>query len=139
MEDSNLIVKVKFLSLFEESIPVTNKSGNTLGVPTTPFIKKGCVFRVDGVIKNTARIEVPSTIQVPDENWRRSFDLHKEKHAGATSKSYNVPTYTSAVSSPKKAAVLFLQYFQGMFDLAAKHSFDDDSAFEKIEMLLQAK
>lgn len=90
-----------------------------------------------GVLKNTARIEVPNKIQVPNENWRRSLSQHKEQYAGGPSKSYSVPAYATDVPSPQKASILFLQHFQGMFDLAAKDAFEIAAAEEKITMLLQ--
>jgi len=137
VKESNLIVKVKFVELFKESLPVFDRSKDQNDKPIPPFIKKGCIFQVLGVLKNTARIEVPEKIQVPNENWRRSQSQHKETYAGGPSKSYNVPTYTTEVSPLKKAAILFLHHFQGMFDLAAKNAFEDLAAEEKITMLLE--
>lgn len=135
--ESNLILKVKFLELFKESLPVIDKSKDQTDKSIPPFIKKGCVFQVLGVLKNTARIEVPDKIQVPQENWHRSLSQHKEAHAGGKSKSYNVPTYSTDVPSFQKAAILFLRHFQGMFDLTAKDAFETGAAEEKIKMLLE--
>jgi hypothetical protein len=93
---------------------------------------------VVGVLKNTARIIVPEEIHVPNENWRRSFSQHKEAHAGGKSKSYNVPTYPTEVTSIQKANILFLHHFQGMYELTARDSFENVDSEEKIKMLLEA-
>ena len=137
VKESNLILKVKFLELFKESLPVIDKVKDQSDNSIPPFIKQGCLFEVVGVLKNTARIEVPEKIQVPRENWRRSQSQHKEKYAGGPSKSYTVPTYTTEVSSLQKASILFLHYFQGMFDLMAKNAFESTAAEEKIKILLE--
>jgi hypothetical protein len=137
VKESNLIIKVKFVELFQESVPVIDKSKDQPNKPIPPFIKKGCVFQVYGILKNTARIEVPEKIQVPNENWRRSLNQYKEKHAGASSKTYNIPTYITEVPSLRKAAILFLNHFQGMFDLEAKDAFESIAAEEKVKMLLE--
>ena len=123
---------------FQETVPVIDRSKDQTGSPIPPFIKKGCVFQVLGVIKNTARIMVPENISVPNENWRRSLSQHKEAHAGGKSKSYNVTTYATEVTSIQKAEILFLHHFQGMYDLTARDSFENMGAGEKIKMLLEA-
>lgn len=138
VEESNLIVQVKFIELFKETVPVIDRSKGETDKLIPPFIKQGCVFQVLGVIKNTARVIVPEKIHVPNENWHRSLSQHKETHAGGKSKSYNVPTYRTEVPSMKKAAILFLHHFQGMYDLAAKDAFEDATAEEKIKMLIDA-
>jgi hypothetical protein len=137
VKESNLILKVKFLGLFKESLPVVDKLKDQTDKSIPPFIKQGCLFQVIGVLKNTARIEVPEKIQVPRENWRRSQSQHKERYAGGPSKSYNVPTYITEVSSLQKASILFLLHFQGMFDLIAKNAFESTAAEEKIKILLE--
>jgi hypothetical protein len=137
VKESNLILQVKFIELFKETVPIIDRSKGQIDKPIPPFIKKGCVFRVLGVIKNTARIIVPEKIQVPNENWHRSLSQHKEAHAGGKSKSYNAPTYITEVASFQKAAILFLHHFQGMYDLAARDSFENLAAEEKIRMLLE--
>ena len=137
VKESNLIIKVRFVALFTESLPVIDKLNDHTNKPIPPFVKKGCIFQVSGVLKNTARIEVPEKILVPRENWRRALSQHKEKHAGGTSKSFSVPAYITEVSSPQKAGILFLQHFQGMFDLTAKDAFESPAAEEKIVMLLE--
>lgn len=139
VEESNLILQVKFIELFKETIPVIDRSNGQTDKAIPPFIKKGCVFQVLGVLKNTARVIVPDKIHVPNENWHRSLSQHKEAHAGGKRKSYNVPTYSTEVSSMRKAAILFLHHFQGMYDLAAKDSFEDAAAEEKIKMLLEGQ
>ena len=137
VEDANLIVKVRYVEAFEESLSVVDRSRDQSEKALPPFIKKGCVFQVIGTLKNTARIEVPQRINVPNENWRRSMSQHKEKHAGGQSKSFSVPTYITEVASLRKAEILFLQHFQGMFDLAAKDAFEKSDAEDKIKMLLE--
>ena len=137
VKESNLILQVKFIKIFNETIPVIDKSSDQTGKPIPPFIKKGCVFKVLGVLKNTAHITVPENIPIPNENWHRSLNRHKEIYAGGKQKSYNVPTYRTEVSSLRKAFIVFLHHFQGMFDLAAKDAFEDHAAEEKIKMLLE--
>lgn len=137
VKESNLILQVKFIESFKETIPVIDKSASPTDKPIPPFIKKGCVFKVIVVLKNTARIIVPEKIQVPNENWRRSLSQHKEEHVDGKSKSYNVPTYVTEVPSMQKADILFLHHFQGMYDLTARDSFEDTGAEEKIRMLLE--
>jgi hypothetical protein len=137
VKESNLILQVKFIESFKESVSITDRSEQKTEKVIPPFIKRGAVFHVLGVLKNTARVIVPEKIQVPNENWHRSLNQHKEAHAGGKSKSYNVPTYNTEVPSLQKAAILFLHHFQGMYDLAAKDSFEDKGAEEKIRMLLE--
>jgi hypothetical protein len=137
IEDANLIVKVKYVELFEESLSIVDRSRDQSESPLPPFLKKGCVFEIIETLKNTARIELPARIRVPNENWRRSMSQHKEKHAGGVSKSFNVPAYITEVTSLRKAEILFLQHFQGMFDLAAKDAFENLAAEDKIKMLLE--
>lgn len=136
VKESNLILRVKFIELFKETIPIFDKSKDHTEKTLPPFIKKGCVFQVLGVLKNTARTAVPERIHVPNENWHRSLSQHKEAYAGGKSKSYNVPTYTTEVPSLRNATILFLHHFQGMYDLTAKDGFEDEAAEEKIKMLL---
>jgi hypothetical protein len=139
VKESNLILQVKFIESFKETVPIIDRSKDQTGKPIPPFIKKGCVFQVQGVLKNMDRITVPEKIHVPNEGWRRSLSQHKEAHAGGKSKSYNVPTYVTEVSSLQKAAILFLHHFQGMYDLTARDSFEDVAAEEKIKLLLDAE
>jgi hypothetical protein len=137
VKDSNLIVKVRFVKLFKQNLLVTDKQQQetaTTAIP--PFIKHGCIFEVLAVLKNTSRTEIPNKLHVPNENWRRLLSRHKEKFAGGVAKTYTVPLYISDVPSLRKATILFLNYFQGMFDLAAKDSFEDGTAQEKVEMIL---
>lgn len=138
VKESNLILQVKFIGFFEEAVPITDRSKNQTNKAIPPFLKRGGVFQVLGVLKNTARIIIPEKIHVPDENWRRSMGQHKEAHAGGKGKSYNVPTYVTEVPSIRKADILFLHHFQGMFELTARDSFEDAAAEEKIKMLLEA-
>jgi hypothetical protein len=137
IKESNLILQVKFLESFKETVPVIDRSKDHTANSIPPFIKKGCVFQVLGVIKNTARISVPEKISVPNENWRRSLSQHKEEYTGGKSKSYTIPTYVTEVSSIQKADILFLHHFQGMYDLTARDSFENLAAEEKIKMLLE--
>jgi hypothetical protein len=137
--ESNLILKVKFVALFKESLPVIDKSKDQTSQTIPPFMKQGVIFKVLGILKNTARIEIPEKIQVPNENWRRSLNQHKEKHADGPGKLYNVPVYITEVSSLRKASIIFLHHFQGMFDLAAKNAFENLDAEEKIVMLVESE
>lgn len=137
VEESNLILKVKFVEVYKENVAVVDKSNDPHNQSIPSFVKQGYVFQVLNILKNTARIEVPEKIQVPNENWRRSLSQHKEKYAAGPSKSYTVPTYTTEVSSVKKSSIIFLHHFQGMFDLAARDAFENNEAEEKILMLIE--
>ncbi len=136
VEQSNLVLKVRFREVFEEHVPVVDKSLGQTGREIQPFVKRGCVFEVSGVLKNTARIEVPGEIRVPDENWRRLLGQYREKHANGPVKSYTVPVYNTDVPSIKKASIIFLVHFQGMFDLTAKDAFENLDAEEKVVILV---
>ena len=138
VKESNLILQVKFIESFKETVPVIDRSEGQTGESIPPFIKRGSVFHVLDVLKNEARIIVPEKIRVPNENWRRSLSQHKETHAGGKSKSYNVPTYLTDVPSLQKADILFLHHFQGMYDLTARDSFEQMTANEKIKILMES-
>jgi hypothetical protein len=139
VEQSNLIVEVEFVKRFKEEVPIVDKSlKDSPPKPIRPFVKKGCVFRVRGILKNDGKIKVPEVIQVPDENWRRFLSQHKEEYAGGVSKSFTVQEYITGVDKIEKASVLFLQYFQDNYELAARGAFEDDTAREKIEMIMGA-
>jgi hypothetical protein len=137
VKESNLIVQVKCLKPFTEEVQ-TNQKNATSTFP--PFIKKGFVFSVQKILKNTTgNNAIPELIKVPDENWRRFMSQHLEHHANGPSRSYHVREYETEVSSIKHATILFLNYFQNMFDLTAKDSFESVASLEKIEMLMAAK
>ncbi|NOT76791.1 MAG: hypothetical protein HOP08_17840 [Cyclobacteriaceae bacterium] len=134
IEESNLVVEVGFIKKYTEEVAVTRMdSFETF----PPFIKKGNIFKVKGVLKNTAKITVPEEIKVPEENWRRSLSQHKEAVMNGPSKSYTVPEYKTEVKSISKAGILFLHHFQDMFDLTAKNAFEDLNSKEKITMIIQ--
>lgn len=140
IEESTLIVEVELVGPFEEEIPIVNRDSKVDSVkPIPPFIKKGYTFRIQTVHKNTGEGKLPETINVPNENWRRALNQHKERYAGAASKSYAVPEYKSDVKSIAKATVLFLNHFQGMYDLTAVNAFENKAALEKIGMILHPK
>lgn len=138
IKESNLIVEVEFVKPYKEEVPVVSRSGEALATPVPPFIKKGCVFRVKGVLKNDGKIKVPDTIQVPDENWRRFLSQHKERYADGVSKSFTVNEYPTEVKSVEKASILFLYHFQDTYELVARDAFESSEAREKIEMILGA-
>jgi len=134
---SNLIVEVEFVKRYREKVPVVNKSAKESPPwPVPPFIKKGCIFKVIHVLKNESRTEVPDTIQVPDENWRRFLSEHKEQYTGGASKSFVVQEYLTEVDKIEKASILFLDHFQGMYELTAQGAFENASAKEKIGMIM---
>lgn len=134
IEESTLIVEVELVKPFQEEVPVINRDAkNTSSI--APFIKKGHVFKIKSVLKNKGD-QVPDEINVPEENWRRALSQYKEKHANGPSKSFSVPEYKSDVKSITKATILFLNHFQGMYDLTAANSFENQAALEKINMLL---
>jgi hypothetical protein len=136
-EQSNLIVEVEFVKHFKEEVPIVNKSlKESPPKPIPPFIKKGCIFRITAILKNEGKIKVPETIQVPNENWRRSLSQHKEGHAGGVSKSFTIQEYTTEVDKIEKASILFLHHFQDTYELTARNAFEDSSAREKIDMIM---
>lgn len=135
VNECSLILIVEYLEPFVEEVAI--KSNDARASPP-PFQKKGCVFTVKTILKNSDKIELPKTIQVPVENWRRSLSQHKELHVGGPSKSFGVNEYKTEVPSMKKADILFLHHFQGGFELEAKNSFESLKELEKIEMLVKA-
>ncbi len=135
VKEANLILEVKCLEPFTEEVAIKSVDPK---VTAQPFKKKGFVFSVKSVLKNTARIEVPPTIRVPREDWRRSLSQHKEKYADGLSKSYGVKQYETEVGSIKNADILFLHHFQGIFELEGKGSFESAQAREKIAILIAA-
>ncbi|HEY5826288.1 MAG TPA: hypothetical protein VIT44_18085 [Cyclobacteriaceae bacterium] len=137
IEESTLIVEVELVGPFQEEVPIVNRDLKE-GSAIPPFIKKGHTFKVKNVLKNKGD-QLPEQINVPNENWRRSLSQHKEQHAGGPSKSFTVPEYKSDVKSIAKATVLFLNHFQGMYDLTAANAFENNAALEKINMLLNPK
>jgi len=136
VEESNLILEVKCTGPYTEEVAIKS---NDQEAAVKPFIKEGFVFNVISVLKNTAAIVVPQTIRVPKEEWRRSFSQHKERYANGPSKSYGVKEYITDVRSMKKADILFLHHFQGIYELTASDSFESVAAREKIEMLVAAR
>jgi hypothetical protein len=133
VKESNLIVEVECIEPFTEEVVVKGVD------PNPPFIKKGFVFKVKQILKNSGKIEVPPTIRVPNEGWRRLLSQYKEKHSDGVSKSYEVKFYDSEVSTIKKADVLFLHQFQNTFELEARDSFESSEAMEKITMLIEGE
>jgi hypothetical protein len=136
VKDSNLIVEVQFVDSFSEEIPVENKESDA---PIPPFIRVGTIFNVLAVLKNTTESEIPKTIRVPNENWRRHRAEHKEQYANGPSKSYHIKKYTTEVPSLKEADLLFLHYFQGTYELITKDAYESRAAREKVDILLAAK
>jgi hypothetical protein len=136
VKEANLIVEVACIGPFTEDIAISSKDPK---VPAPPFKKNGFVFRVKKVLKNPDKIDVPKTIRVPEERWRRSLSQHKEQYADGPSKSYGVREYETEVDSMKNASILFLRHFQGTFELEARDSFESVEALEKIMMLIEAK
>jgi hypothetical protein len=133
IEESNIIVNVQFIENFSESLSINAIAGER-NVPD--FVKKGCVFKVISILKNPDKLKIPETIQVAEEKWRRSFNQHKETYAGGRSKLYEVKRYESDVSTLKKAEILFLYHFQGMYELTAKDSFVSQAVADKLSILL---
>jgi hypothetical protein len=137
MEESNLIVEVRFKERFKEEIAIADKDAKNTGRPLPSFIKKGCVFIVNKILKNNTELKgLPENISVPDENWRRLFSEHREKYLKIPDRTYIIKEYHTEVASLEKASILFLSYFQGMFELTAQGGFESEEASEKIEMLL---
>jgi hypothetical protein len=137
VEESNLVLEVKFLERFKEELPLHNKDSKNAEKPVPAFVKKGCVFKTGTVFKNNTGIKaIPEKIQVPDENWRRLFSEHKEKYLKTADRAYTIKEYHSEVPSLDKASILFLSHFQGMFELTAQGAFESSEAQEKIQMLV---
>lgn len=139
IEDSNLVVEVKFVESYREEVAIAHKTSAVTSDSFPPFVKRGDVFSVIRVLKNGNKIRIPETIKVPHENWRRALGQHKEEHLQDPAKSYTVPEYVSSIKSPTKAAVLFLNYFQDMYEFTARNSFESKAALEKVEMLIAAE
>jgi hypothetical protein len=136
VKDSNLIVEVKLIDSFSEEMIILNKNTDS---PVPPFIKKGFVFNVLTILKNTTESKIPQTIRVPNENWRRFFDQHKEQYADGPSRSYHIKEYITEVPSLKDADLLFLHYFQEVYELINKDAYESAAAREKVDILLAAK
>lgn len=136
VQSADLILEVSCLEPFTEEVTV--RSGDAKE-PPPPFKKKGFIFRVKAVLKNKEKVNVPQTIPVPNEEWRRSLSQYKEKHTGGLSKSYAVKQYESEVKSFKNADILFLHHFQGNFELETKGSFESLEALEKITILIASE
>ncbi len=135
--EAELILEVKCIGPFTEEVAVKSIDPN---VPGPPFLKKGFIFTVKSILKNTAKIEVPKTIHVPKEDWRRALSQHKEAYTDGPSKSYGVKTYEETeVSSMKNADIIFLHHFQGTYELEVKDSFESAGNREKITMLIENK
>jgi hypothetical protein len=135
VEDCHLILEVAYKEAFEEEVTIKSIDPK---VSPPPFKKQGIVFTMTNVLKNADQMEVPQTIRVPNANWRRSLNQHKELYGGP-SKSYSVKYYNTEVKSMRSAAILFLHHFQGTFELETKGSFESGEALDKITMLLKAK
>jgi len=139
IEESNLIVEVEFVKHYKENIAIAAKEPEgPPSKPIPPFVKKGYIFKVTGVLKNSGNIKVPETIQVPVENWRRSLSQHKERYANGVSKSFTVMEYSTEVDKIETASLLFLHHFQNNYELTTGGAFENGLAREKINMLLRS-
>jgi hypothetical protein len=133
IEESNLIVEGIFAGEFKEEILI--RSADL--APPPPFIKRGIIFQVSAVLKNDTHTQIPVSIQVPEEGWRRSLSQHKAKHGSANDKSYVVKEYETEAPSFKAATILFLHYFQGIFELSTKGSYEIETIKGKLHPLLK--
>jgi hypothetical protein len=133
VKESNLIVEVEYLMPFSEEI-IVKGINNTL-----PFIKKGFEFKILNVLKNSGKIALPLTIQVPNENWRRSLSEYKNEHGDGPGKSYEVKQYETEITTIKNAGILFLHQFKNTFELEMKDSFESIEAREKVTMLVASE
>jgi hypothetical protein len=136
VKDSNVILEVAYAETFVEEVAVKSTDPK---VSPPPFKKQGVVFTVTNILKSDDKIEIPQTIRVPNEGWRRSLSQHKERYAGGVSKSYGVKEYKTDVKSMRNATILFLHHFQNSFELEGKNSFESVEARDKIMMLLKSK
>jgi hypothetical protein len=137
IEDSNIIIEVGWIKSYSEEITISLKGSTIASKAFPPFIKKGNVFLVRNILKNTSGVKLPESINVPDENWRRSLGQHKEKYLKGTGKSYTVKEYPTNVKRISGAALLFLHHFQDMYELTARDSFDDKTVIEKVVIIMQ--
>ncbi|WP_276371710.1 hypothetical protein [Chryseolinea sp. H1M3-3] len=135
VKEADLILQVAYLERYTEEVPVKSVDPSK---PAPPFEKKGFVFSVKNILKNAKKIDVPPTIRVPVEEWRRSLGQYKERYANGASKSYIVKKYETSSASLQKATILFLHHFQGVFELEVKGSFESEEALEKITILIDA-
>jgi hypothetical protein len=136
VKEANLIVEVECMESFTEDVAIRSEDPKA---PAPSFKKKGFVFRLKKVLKNPDKIDVPQTIRVPQEDWRRSLSKHQERYAGGVSKSFSIREYETEVASMKKASILFIHHFQDTFELEAKNSFESVEALEKVMMLIEVK
>lgn len=132
VSSSNLIVEVKSVEPYEEPIPIPSEK-NT---PLPDFIKRGMIFWVKRILKNTSGNPIPEQIQVPNENWRRYLSQHKERYTNGPSKSFTVNKYDSKVSSMKDADILFLNYYSDNFNLTAQNAYESLDALKIIEEII---
>jgi hypothetical protein len=136
VKNCNLILEVEFRDVFIEEIPI--KSTNPKESPP-PFKKQGFVFTVTNVLKNADKIDIPQTIRIPKEDWRRSLSQHKELYTSMPNKTYAVKQYKSGVKSMRNATILFLHHFLNSFELEGKSTYESVEAHDKIAMLMKAK
>jgi hypothetical protein len=136
VKEANLILEVRYVEAFMEEIAIKTADPK---IAAPPFKKKGFVFSVTNILKNPDKVNVPKTIRVPAEEWRRSLSQHKESHADGLSKSFEIKQFETSVNSMKAADILFLHHFQGTFELVAKGSFESTEALEKITILIEDK
>jgi hypothetical protein len=138
IEESNLVVEVKFVKKYREEVAMARKDGSDVPIPPA-FVKKGNLFRVMNVLKNKGDFKVGDQIKVPEENWRRSLSQYKETHLDGPVKSFTVLDYATEIKSISKATVLFLHYFQDMYELTARHSYEGNTAMEKVKILIETE
>ncbi len=132
IKESNLIIEAEFVEPFTEEVIVKGID------PNPPFIKKGSVFRVKNILKNSGKVSIPDIIQVPGEDWRRSLAQYKETYGGAPARSFEVKRYESEVPSIRKSNILFLHQFQNSFELTMRDSYESSDNLEKVTMLIAA-
>jgi hypothetical protein len=130
---SNLVVEVEAVEPYEEHIPIAPDSET----PLPDFIKRGIVFRVKRILKNTSGDSIPTMIKVPNENWKRSLSQHKEQNANGPSKSFTYKKYASSVSIMSDAKILFLNHHRDDFSLTAHNAFESLDALKIIEEIIQ--
>ena len=135
VKQARLILAVEYLKPFSDDVMVQRIGSD---VPVPPFRKTGSVLRVKATLKNSDSIDLPETIHVPVEGWRRALSQHKERHAGGPSKSYTVKQYKTDLASMNDAGIVFLRDFQGSFELEAMGAFTSITALDQIKLLIKA-
>jgi hypothetical protein len=90
IEDSNLVVEVKFIEHYQEEVSVALKNAKGAATETfPPFIKKGNTFKVKRVLKNTRESKNSGYHKSAQRKLAEALSQHKEKHLNAPCKVFH--------------------------------------------------